>query len=1372
MRLKIGLLVSVLAFFATSLFAFQDEVIPFRWEDLPGKYTVRHLTVDDGLPINSINRMVHHTDGFIYFATNDGLVKFDGQDYEIFNTSKYPVLNSNRFNWVGSGANNELWFRDIENHLYQLDKTEIKKLQDISAFEDLDVLKIEKLNSEAVLLTTNQGFYVQNGPFSFKQYPFSFKQYPFIETQKFIDNSFVISENRILFFIDEGALIIDNESLQKLISSTDLKIDVTTIFDQYTTADGHIWILTDDGKLLEIESNYEQHLYEDPQFSGIEFRDLIELDQNVLLINSSIGYISFDRGTNSFELTEYTSEMEEYHVNDLWDQGEFNQIYSLNDELFIEGNSVFKASKNINQITRDTEGSLWVPTNGDGVYQLVEQRIITIDDEIINGLSNVYGMAERGDEIWITSFENGVFSISNSEIKNWNSTSEDEQMVYMRSVASETVLYAGSFFLFRFVDNRWVLDETLGEVSDLIDVIYFDNNDNFYVGTGRQLFIKEKENFKEFRDEKGEVIDGVNFLKSYFNQEIIAGTHNKGVAILGANRSVMYIDESKGLGSNTIRDVWVSSKDTLWVVTEDQGLNRVVLSESKEIKGVIKITVSDGLIDNSLHRMIRDDFGFFWINSNKGIMRIAENDLNKYADGAITFLPIYIFDKSNGLKNVEGNGGTQNAGLLTEDGKLFFPNQPGLIYTKPEWHIDITSELRKPIFEWVAFNDSSIVPHSDYEVTLPKTARDLQVKFTVPTFSQPNKLTFRYKVPGVVDTWQFAGVERLARLTNLPAGNLQLIVEAQLADSREVTTSMLTLNIEPKFYETKAFILLIGITIVLLFVGGFRLLLVQAQRREKYLNKIVTERTKELTEEKKRTEEALIQVKKLDESKTQFFTKITHELRTPLSLILSPLNEMISGDAKSLDKKNQNLDLIHRNAVRLKDLVGQLLNISKLNAGELELDPEPIDIVSYTQSIIAQFEHRIEYKKIRFHIDSDSLNQHHLNIDKNAWGHICTNLVGNALKFTPKKGAITIRFSEDDHSYYCDFSDTGEGIKKRDLPFIFDSYYQGESSLSKAEGTGIGLAMVKGLIDLMNGSIHVDSSPSGTTFRIAMRKELHQVEEWINTTKEADSKELENPSVIFQTNQGTPNSSHRANVMLVEDNDDMRTYLQSVISGMFDVKAAENGLEALKLLDDFIPDIIVSDIMMPEIDGYEMVKKIRSLDRFAHIPVIFISAKDSVAEIEYGLNAGADIYLPKPFENSLLITQINALLRREKALLESTSHTSEQLSELEVQVIEIIKRHLGNPDLSVDMIAIALSMSSPTLYRKWRNVSDESINSTILQYRFVEALELIQKDGLSISEASYAVGFSNLAYFSKAFKKKYGYSPKHYLEMNETASEY
>ncbi len=1363
MRLKKGLLICVLAFFATSLFAFQDNVIPFSWDDLQGKFTVRQFTVDDGLPINSINRMVQHSDGFIYFATNDGLVKFDGQNFEVFNTTKYPVLKSNRFNWVGSGANNELWFRDIENHLYQLDKNEIKRFQDIQAYQDLEVLKIEKLNSESVLLTTNQGFYVQNGSFSFEQFPFK-------ETQKFIDNSFVLSENSLLFFINEGAYSVDNRKLKKLISSTDLKIDESTIFDQYTTSDGHLWILTNDGKLLEIESSFEQHLFDDPQFSGVEFRDMIELDQTELLINSSIGYITFDRGTNTFGLTEYSSEMEEYHVNYTWDEGDFNNIYVLNDELFVEDNSVLKASMNINQIIKDTEGSVWVPTNGDGVYQLVEQRIITLDDEIISGMSNVYGLAERGGELWVTSFENGLFSISNSEIKHWATTSDEEPFLYVRSIAANSEKYAGSFFLYRLEGNKWVLDESMSDVSDLIDVIYFDDNDNYYIGTGRQLFVKQDGRFVEFRDENGDLVDGINFLKYYSSQELLAGSHNKGVAIIGANSSVRYINEAQGLSSNTIRDVWFSSKDTLWVVTEDQGLNRVVLNELGDIESIKNITTTNGLIDNSLHRMIRDDFGFFWINSNKGIMRIAENDLNNYADEIITFLPIYIFDKSNGLKNIEGNGGTQNAGILTADGKLLFPNQSGLIYTKPEWHIDVKSVVKKPVFEWVTFNDTSIMTDSEFTVMLPKSARDLQVKFTVPTFSQPNKLTFRYKVPGVVDAWQLAGVERLARLTNLPAGNLQLIVEAQFSDSREVTTSSLTIIIEPKFYETKAFILLIGITIILLFVGGYKLLLVQAQIREKHLNKIVNDRTKELTEEKKRTEEALIQIKKLDESKTQFFTKITHELRTPLSLILSPLNEMISGDINSVDKKNQNLDLIHRNAVRLKDLVGQLLDISKLNAGELELDPEPIDLVNYTHSIIAQFEHRLEQKKIRIHINSDSLNHRCLNLDKHAWGHICTNLVGNALKFTPKNGAITIRFSEDKQSYFCDFCDTGEGIKKRDLPFIFDSYYQGESSLSKVEGTGIGLAMVKGLIDLMNGSIHVDSSSTGTTFRIALKKELHKVDVLNKTNIETDKEELAKPIAKYQSNLSISNTGKRANVLLVEDNDDMRMYLQSVISEIFEINAAENGLEALKRLDDFKPDIIVSDIMMPEIDGYEMVKKIRSLDRYATIPVIFISAKDSVAEIEYGLNAGADIYLPKPFENSLLITQINVLLRREKALMELSGIVSDQLSELEMQVIEIIKRHLGNPELNVDMIANALSMSSPTLYRKWRNVSEESINSTILQYRFEEALELIQKDGLSISEASYAVGFSNLSYFSNAFKKKYGHSPKHYLEIKRTTS--
>lgn len=1356
------LFILVLITTSSSALSFQFDQEESFWEEIENSYSVKNFTAKDGLPINSVNYISHHSDGFIYMATNDGLARFDGIRFVVFNSFNSPQILSNRIDWVGTSKGEYLWFTDTVDRLYALKNDQVIRLD----LNERRVFKIAQFDDQRVLLNTDQGFLIQ------KKGELKFEQFREEVTKSAMLNSFVLGEEQVFILQEEGIYEFDGVKASVFLSKEELQIEIDSIFNLVKTKNEDLWLLGLNNTLVKISPSGIQKEYLYKTEGEVAFWDLIERTDEQLIISSKKGYLLFDRVTEQFKETDQISASEGYFEDNAWMHYREGLITKFQNAIYIDGKKVLESPKGISFLAVDKESSIWVATNGAGVFQIKKNKLITIGNEIIKGLENVYGLWEGVDGIWLTSFEKNIFKLEENKALNWNNVNSELKYLFFRSVYEDKkgTVWAGNYNLWNFRNGKWEKDDKFN-VDQRIDAIFKDSKERFWVGTTEGLFLKDETEYTQFKDIEGRGINSVVSIQEFDEGELLISTSGQGVAILSEGQNVRFLKLTEGLSSNLIRDVYKTSEDTLWVVTEDKGLNRVVHNSDYEIKEVKWVTINDGLVDNSLHRLIDDRKGHFWVNSNKGIMRINEKLLNRYLDGLERTINPEFFGEGDGLLNIEGNGGAQNSGILTKDGKLLFPNQAGLIFTKPEWHIrEVEEYFPKPIFEFINYGDSTTSLLGDSQYTLPKGVRSLQVKFTLPYFSKPHNIELEYIIEGTNTQWQSAGVEHTAVFTNLDPGKHTLKVRGHLRGTFKFEEATLGVEIPPYFYETSWFFLLVGISTLGLLILIFRLLLMQSRNREKKLNSLVYTRTQALLIEKERTEEALKQIEELSNARSKFFTNFTHELRTPLTLILNPLEDMLSNEAVISTRRERSLQLMKRNAVRLKELVNRLLDISKLNSDELKFRFQKTDVVFVTSQIAHKFEPEFKRKSISFSIQ-DFTNEKEVLIDMNAWEHICTNILSNAIKFTPKKGAIELIISEQEKVFVISIKDSGIGIPEHELPFIFDPYFQGDSSISKSGGTGIGLALVKGLIESMYGKITVKSeSGEGTIFSIMLKKgadHLHEHEvlsdedliEYIY--QEGESINALSPSLV---NELGMEELHDVKVLLVEDNDDFREYLESVISSKYSVKIAENGLQGLETIESFQPDIIVSDIMMPEMDGYEMMKSIRAIPDFKHIPFIFLSAKDSAADIEKGLNVGADIYLTKPVENNILLTQIKVLLRRERELRKSIIDNSEnKKAPLIIKVEEIIQRHLGNPDLNVELIANALAMSSATLYRNWRSISEETLNTTITKCRFEEAIKLIKEENLTISEASYLVGFKQLSYFSRAFKKMYGKSPQEYL---------
>ena len=1330
---------------------------PFDWDLISKQFLVEQFTTSNGLPVNSANYIVHHTDGFLYIATNDGLVRYDGDKFVVYSSSSHPAIQSNRILWVSDGRSQTLSFVDINGNMYFLENGEVSWLQQDSRFSHVVVHKTNVTEKGTIILDTNVGF-IEKKDGSSPQF------YSNPATRIDPENSYGMEGERVDFLTKNGWFILENGTVDTLFLATELRIDIDQIFNMLRTDDGAKWVLGMQGQLLRVGTDRSQKFY---NISTGSIWDAKEFGRQKLLLNTSTGYHVFDTESGKTTPTNFVASSVEYFEDNAWSKLGRSTTYLFNNSLWIDEVPVLTSERNIPFLTSDKNGNVWVATSGDGVYKISPKHMITLGSDIHPDLENVYGMDVFNSELWATSFEGTIFNVTDSKIRAWSLSKSPENASFFRSVkvGDASKMYVGNFELWKSDGETWKRDSSFPKQEDLLDVIFEDYQGRIWIGTRKETFVLDGSNFIPFVDSVGATLGGITSVLSLADGRLVFSTVGKGVALLRENTVLHFISTEQGLSSNIIRDVIQTGKDTLWAASEDKGLNRIILVENSSNSRITSVGARNGLSDNSLHSVVLDEFGYLWINSNSGIMRIHLTELNAYLDGKGKKLSVQTFLERDGLSNSEGNGGTQNSGILTDDGKLFFANQAGIVYTKPEWHID-QAGLLAPVFESISFEDSTLNVMNLSAVSLSNKFRNISVTFTLPHLEQTHNVSLQYRLQGVHQEWQDASSDRVAVFTNLPSGSRKIELRGRQKGTDNYSQASLSITIAPYFYETTSFFFLVGLFLIGVFYSGYRYLLFQSKQREKKLEHQVAERTKELVAEKEKTEEALEVIKKLDASKSEFFTNFTHELRTPLSLILSPLEEMLESDVQPTKDKHAPLALMMRSATRLKNLVNQLLDISKLSSGELSLKYEAVHIASLTSQLCAQFSHSFAQKNINFSTHFDG-NIQPIDLDVSAWEHICTNLIGNALKFTPDGGSISVRIQNLSDSISISFSDSGCGIAKRDLPFIFDPYFQGDSATAKANGTGIGLAFVKGLVEKMGGTIRVSSElRKGTRFEIGLPKgDKHLSGEdsmlvdtlagWIKPKTPQYLAEEE-----FETDFVIPSDAPR--ILLVEDNPDFRAYVASLLARHYHVSTAKNGREGLEKIDEINPNLIISDIMMPEMNGYEMMQHIRQQASFARIPFIFLSAKDSDEDIRRGLNLGADIYLTKPVHNKLLLTQVKALLRREALMNSVETENEPQQSALVKETSELIQRHLGNPELNVEMIAQSMAISSATLYRNWRGESEISINQLITKFRLEEARKLMKEEGFNVSEAAFAVGYKHSSHFSRAFKKAYGISPKEY----------
>ena len=806
--------------------------------------------------------------------------------------------------------------------------------------------------------------------------------------------------------------------------------------------------------------------------------------------------------------------------------------------------------------------------------------------------------------------------------------------------------------------------------------------------------------------------------------------------------------DAMSLSSNDVMNIFVprAYKDQVYCLSFSGGLNIVSPDSLFQPHARFTLyTVQDGLISNLVHAMVDDGKGHYWIAAENGL-----SSLDPLTGQCVNY-PCDRF--RTGLRFAE------TVPLAIGDTLLFGTNQGVL-------ELNLSKLPRSTYVPPVLFTEMSVqgrplaVDVNRMEsLVLSRHQRNISFRFTALDFVSPSTIQYAYRLRGLEEHWNNVGNTHSASYMNLPVGEYTLEVRSTNSDGVWMdNVRSLRLVVEPKFSET-IWAKMLYIVLFLLLVGTVGYVLFYIYRLRHRID----------------AEQQLADIK------LRFFTDISHELRTPLTLISAPVDEVLR--SRSLSEKDRaNLSLVRVNTQRMLRMMNQILDFRKFQSHKMKLQVEETDLIALLRQVMTHFRSMAEEKHIDlgFHAPVEKLPMW-LDVDKVE--KVFFNLLSNAFKYTPVGRSVSVEIGLDDTEVCISVMDNGIGIDEEHRKVLFRRFESFAHSDMMHPSSGIGLSLVKEMVDLHHGRIEVESRPGkGSRFTVFLPLDRAVYErdgqaEFI--LADGDSSPLSG-----ELKPAVEPDGERSTILVVEDNDELRFFLRNILSETYQVLEASNGRQGLDLAVEQVPDMIVTDVMMPVMDGLEMVKCVKADHRVCHIPIVVLSAKSSLDDRIKGLEHGIDDYLAKPFSSAYLKTRIASLLRQRHELQElyMARLQAQPSSETEVsdhpqlepyddhfmqQVVEYVEQNMGNADFEIERLAEHLNMCRTVFYRKLKSITGLTPVAFVGEVRLKQALRLMERDELTISQVAYMTGFKSPKYFSTLFKKAVGCTPSEYREKKQ-----
>ncbi|HET8830168.1 MAG TPA: ATP-binding protein, partial [Pelobium sp.] len=828
-----------------------------------------------------------------------------------------------------------------------------------------------------------------------------------------------------------------------------------------------------------------------------------------------------------------------------------------------------------------------------------------------------------------------------------------------------------------------------------------------------------------------------------------------------------HINDTTSISNSIVISIAQDQRGDLWFGTPN-GLNKLI--EKNDQLTFKNYFASDNFPNDYIHAILPDDKHRIWMSTNKGItfLNTVKGTFKNY-------------DIRDGLLS---NAFAENAAFIDKTGILYFGGIKGITYFHPD-SIKINKLVPPVYFTSLSINNKQVAVGEEIEgnillqkslfttksITLNYKQDFLTLSFAALDYHASDKNQYAYRLKGFEDKWVNAGRRRSVTYTNLPAGKYTLEVKASNSDNvwnNEGTALQITVLPAP-WRTWWAKLIYISVFLFLLWYSRYIALKRITLKNKLEIANISLKREREVTE-----------------IKSKLFTNISHEFRTPLTLMVGPLDDLSRIENLNFGVRKTILS-VQDQAKRLLNLVNQLLDFQKAESDKLTLNASKTNMVSFSKNIFYSFRNEAKRKNVKFQFTaSDS--QIVFDFDEEKMTIILYNLLSNAFKFSKNGGTVnlTIDTIEQQNATYCEIvvSDTGKGISDSEKEKIFDRFYQvAKAEAGKFAGTGIGLAFTKDLVLLHNGSITVDSEPEkGSSFRILLPLNSNQVinNEPVYENLEDDLlTDLEIEDIEIEPTADA--NSTKPIVLIVEDNTEVNEYLVALLSPNYQTFSAFNGKEGLQLALEIIPDAIISDVMMPEMDGYELCHELKSTLSTSHIPVILLTAQsDSSAHLK-GVNEGADVYLSKPFNSPILLSHVRNLLESRRKLKELfTQRVSLGPSEVEItsfegefikKIIVKIEDNLSNSDFNTDELAEEMNMSRSTFYRKLKAITDMSGSEFIRFIKIKRSAQLLLTGEFTIKQVAYEVGFNDAKHFRKCFIKQFDMTPSDYVKREKVITD-
>lgn len=1338
-----------------------------------------------GLPVNTVNAIVQDRDGYLWLATFDGLIRFDGHTFTVFNTVNTPGLPSNRISHLLQDPDGRLWFSAGNGSVGYWHDGRVTALDP----ERLGQGRLRALAQAAdgtIWLNTTSGIYRVRGDrlqlvWNAPGLPFNTFVHPMA------DGSVWIVPN------DAAAAAVHVTARDTTTFTTALLGEVFGFYEDPVEA-GVVWISTSKGG------------YRYAQGRGAWFTTVPDMRQffrdagGRLYAGTLYRLYRFDEGrpTLVFEGRPQNEMIAAY-----WHAFQIHGVPWIAgpDRLLHEGRTVFhlgEAQTEIRQVLPDREGNLWIATLRKGLHRLRPSLFTTYG--MAEGLAsaNVYAVREEAPgTMWIGTQGGGLARLRTAgdgrpDVRVWQRPDGVPYLVYDVLPRRDGGLWVGGGMLAwspspddpafaPAYTARLGIAETVSDIRAL----YEDPGGCLWMGSAAVLYRTCAGRLDRFT-----VADGlphntvITFLEAH-DGTLWMATNGGGLAAYRDGRFTA-LTTADGLSSNNIRTLYQDAEGILWVGTEDGGLNRIVLRDDAPTQAahITRYREADGLFAEGIHTILEDDFGRFWMSSNRGLFWVTRAGLDAFAAGRERRIFSVGYDESDGLRDREANGGTQSPGVKASDGRLWFATQAGAVVVDPA-EVRPEIEAVPTYIEAVEAESLFAPPYGTAAVRLPRGVRDFDVRYTGLHFTKPQSVRFRYRLNA--GEWVEAGARRTAFYTNVAPGTYTFEVIASAYPGQwPARGATVVLTVPPFFYETGWFRALALLLLMAGLAGVYGGRMRHLRQRAQELDALVKARTAELRAEQTRTEEALEQVRRqaeqlrsLDAAKSRFFANISHEFRTPLTLTLGPLEDLQDGAFSPLpgDVQEQ-VQLAHRNAQRLLRLINQLLDLSRLESGTIRLERKPVELGALLRGIAGAFAALAERKALAFTLALPD-EAAHTEGDPARLEEVFVNLVGNAFKFTPDGGRIDVRLEAAGDVCRVVVADTGTGIDPEDLPHVFERFYQGRRGQHPSTpGTGIGLALSHELVQLHGGTLAVTSTPgAGSRFTVTLpRSDAGALAAPVPGEVEDSTPAVPCPGEALPVpphpTDATAPDEDRTTVLLVDDHPEIRAYVRRHLQPAYHVIEAPDGTTGLHLARTHLPDLIVADVMMPGVDGYDLCRAVKTDAALGFIPVILLTGRAAAEDRLAGLDEGADDYLTKPFDVPELRARIDNLIRqrrRLRAMLHAApppGPADDGPPSADAAFVErvrgVVHAHLADETLNVEVLAGEVGLSRTQLYRRLKALTGQTPTDFIRTVRLAEAAHLLAHQAGTVSEVAYGVGFNSIAHFSRAFRAAYGMPPSEY----------